>query len=259
MLTPSSVMAITGGASGIGLATAKLWVHMGGSVVLLDVVEDALDSAVKYLGTAARGVVADVTDDQSLNAAINSITVHEQRVDALVCSAGNSLPMPTATMSDDDFETVTNVHLSGTMRACRAAYPLLKDNPEGGSIVALSSVAGKLGMPQRASYNAAKHGLIGLTKSLAVEWAKDRIRTNAVAPGYVWTALNQRLESQGLINVEEITNRVPMQRWGEPAEIAHAITFLSTPQASYINGHTLYVDGGMTVGGDWYRTEGIHV
>lgn len=252
MLPTSGVMAITGGASGIGLATAKLWVEMGGNVVLLDVSNAALDVAVAELGSAARGVLTDVTHAVSVNEAVASIANQEQRLDALVCCAGNSLPVPTASMTDEEFEEVINVHLSGTVRACRAAYPLLKETSRVGSIVTLSSVAGQLGMPQRASYNSAKHGLIGLTRSLAVEWASDGIRTNAVAPGYVWTTLNVNLESQGLINKTEITNRVPMQRWGEPAEIAQAIVFLSSPWDSYINGHTLYVDGGMTVDGDWY-------
>lgn len=258
MLTTSGVMAITGGASGLGLATAELWVSLGGRVVLLDVGEKTLEAAVHQLGTSARGVVTDVTDTQSIKAAIASIEDIEQRLDALVCSAGNSLPVPTSTMTDEQFEAVIDVHLSGTMRTCRAAYWLLKDNPGGGSIVTLSSVAGRLGMPQRTSYNSAKHGLIGMTKSLAVEWAPDNIRTNAVAPGYIWTALNQKLDSEGLIDVDAITNRVPMQRWGEPAEIAQTIVFLSTSWASYVNGHTLYVDGGMTIGGDWYRNESNH-
>jgi len=258
MLTTSKVMVITGGAAGLGLATAELWMRMGGRVVLLDIDDNIIDAALAQLGSDARGVVTDVTDTESVNAAFASIASVEQRLDALVCCAGNSLPVPTATMTDDEFAVVTDVHLSGTMRACRAAYPLLERNPTGGSIVTLSSVAGRLGMPQRASYNSAKHALIGLTKSLAVEWAPDGIRTNAVAPGYVWTALNHKLENQGLINAAAITERVPMHRWGEPAEVAHAIVFLSTSWASYINGHTLYVDGGMTVGGDWYRTQGKH-
>lgn len=255
MLTTTGVMAITGGASGIGFATAELWVRMGGRVILLDIVAEALHDAVVTLGTAAHGVVTDVRDPESVNASIASIADHEEQLDALVCSAGNSLPVPTETMTDEQFETITDVHLSGTMRTCRAAYPLLKDNPSGSSIVTLSSVAGRLGMPMRASYNSAKHGLIGLTRSLATEWARDGIRANAVAPGYVWTDLNHKLHAQGLVDATKITARVPMQRWGQPEEIARAITFLSTPWASYVNGHTLYVDGGMTVAGDWYPEE----
>ena len=110
-------------------------------------------------------------------------------------------------------------------------------------------------MPQRASYNAVKHGIEGLTKSLAVEWTLDGIRVNSVAPGYVWTPLNQKLESNGQIDTSAIRARIPVGRWAIPEEIAKPIIFLASTAASYINGHTLYVDGGMTIAGDWYPTK----
>lgn len=249
----SPVMAITGAASGIGRATAQLWAAHGGRLVLMDIAPEKLQTTVKEIGVdAARGIITDVTSRVSTDAAFSSIAEIEGRLDAVVASAGNASPTPTAEMSDHQWSSLMHVHLDGTMRTARAAYPLLKAH--GGSIVVLSSVAGSHGMPQRASYNTVKHGVVGLMKSLAVEWAEDTIRVNAIAPGYTWTPFNQKLQEAGALDPSPITARVPMKRWAQPSEIAKPIVFLSGTDASYITGQTLYVDGGMTIGGDWYRS-----
>lgn len=246
------VLAVTGGASGIGFATAKLWVEQGGRVVLLDFAAEKLDEAVAALGTAARGVLTDVTDRAVVDAAFASIADAEGRLDALVNCAGNARPVATAEITDDQWEPLLDVHLTGALRACRAAYPLLKASGAG-SIVNISSVASVLGMPKRASYNTVKHGLVGFSKSLAVEWALDGIRVNSVGPGYTETPFNAALTAQGLLDPAPITARIPMGRWAQPEEIAAAILFLSSPAASFVTGHNLMVDGGMTVDGSWYE------
>lgn len=243
-------VAITGGASGIGLAVAQQWVANGGRVVLMDINEELLDTTIATFSEEARGVVVDVTDREAVDAAFASIREIEGRLDALVTSAGNAKPVPTVQMADGDWDPLLDVHLSGMMRACRAAHSLLAESR--GSIVAISSVAGVQGMPNRASYNTVKHGVIGFIKSLAVEWADDGIRVNAVAPGYTLTPFNKKLENEGLLDIEPIRARIPLNRWAEPAEIAAPIVFLTSPSASFITGHTLLVDGGMTIAGDWY-------
>lgn len=247
------VLAVTGGASGIGWATVAEWCGSGGAAVILDVSSEMLDAALSRAPEewALRGITVDVTDRDAVDAAFGSIADTEGRLDALVACAGNAKPVPSTEMSDADWEALLDVHLSGTMRVCRAAHRLLADG--GGAIVTLSSVAGVLGMPKRASYNTVKHGLVGLTKSLAVEWAADGIRVNAVGPGYTWTPFNEALEEQGLLDPEPITRRIPLGRWARPEEIAAAIAFLAGPRSSFITGHTLMVDGGMTIGGDWYE------
>lgn len=246
------VMAITGGASGIGFATAQLWLERGGKAVLLDFNENVLQAALQQLGDNARGVVTNVTDRTSVDAAFASINESEGRLDALVNCAGNSRPVPSASMSDEDWDALISVHLSGSMRTCRAAYPLLSAQKTA-AIVNLSSVAGKTGMPQRASYTAVKSGLDGLTRTLAVEWASAGIRVNSVGPGYTRTPFTDKLIAEGKLNPTPIEARVPMQRFAEPNEIAEAIFFLCSPGSTYINGHTLMVDGGMTIDGNWYE------
>ena len=250
METQTPTAAITGGASGIGFAVAQQWVANGGRVVLLDINEEMLEGAVAAFGENARGVIADVTDREAVDAAFASIREVEGRLDALVTSAGNAKPVPTAQMTDEQWEPLLDVHLTGMMRSCRAAHSLLAESK--GSIVAISSVAGIQGMPRRASYNTVKHGVVGFIKSLAVEWAPDGIRVNAVAPGYTLTPFNKKLEDEGLLDTEPIRSRIPRDRWAEPQEIAAPIVFLTSPASSFITGHTLVVDGGMTIAGDWY-------
>lgn len=244
------VMAITGGASGIGFATAQAWLATGGRVVLLDFSTEALSAATAKLGADSRGVLTDVTQAASVDAAYASIAAIEGRLDAVVNCAGQSRPMPTATMSDADWNALVEVHLSGTMRSCRGAYQLLR--AAGGAIVNLSSISASHGMPMRASYCAVKAGIEGLTRELAVEWAPDQIRVNAVAPGYVLTPFVENLIAQGFYETAPIIKRIPMQRMADPAEIAATIVFLAGPAASFCTGTTLCVDGGMSVDGNWY-------
>ncbi|AGF71109.1 SDR family NAD(P)-dependent oxidoreductase [Corynebacterium halotolerans] len=244
------VLVTTGGASGIGLEVCRRWAADEGVAILLDIDSDNLDAAVDLIGKNARGVVVNVRDSSSVDEAFSVITDEFGQIDALVNSAGNSCPSPTAEMSDGDWESVIDIHLNGTMRVCRAAYPLLK--AAGGAIVNVSSVAGVLGMPQRASYNSAKHAIGGLTKSLAVEWAAEGIRVNSVGPGYVLTTLTRKLIADGALDTEPVTRRTPLGRWARPGEIADGIGFLLSNQASFITGHTLMIDGGMTIDGNWY-------
>ncbi|MCX2748054.1 SDR family NAD(P)-dependent oxidoreductase [Arthrobacter sp. MI7-26] len=246
------VAAITGGASGIGLEFARRWIAGGGSAVLLDLSQPTLDIAIAELDYKARGVVVDVTDNASVLAGYRSIGEIEGRLDAVVNSAGIARPGPSSNVSDEDFTLMLDIHITGTMRSCRAAYPLLRDSG-GGTIVNLASVAAISGMPGRASYTTAKAGIAGLTRTLAVEWAPEGIRVNAVGPGYVRTAMTDSLVAEGKLDDAPIKARTPLGRFAEPAEIAEAIYFLSTPSSSYVSGHLLMVDGGMTVDGNWFQ------
>ncbi|KAB1664180.1 SDR family NAD(P)-dependent oxidoreductase [Pseudoclavibacter sp. CFCC 13611] len=245
------VVAITGGASGIGFAVAQRWAAEGGRAVLLDLNPDGLKQACAELGEAARGVQTDVTDDASITAAYDSIAHIEGRLDAVVNCAGVSRPAPSDEISDTQFCSLIDIHINGSQRSSRAAYRLLSESPRA-AIVNLSSVAAQTGMPQRAAYCAGKAGIEGLTRALAVEWARAGIRVNAVAPGYIRTALTDGLIEQGKLRVDRIVARTPMGRLGEPSEICEVIDFLLSPRASFITGQSIVADGGLTVDGDWY-------
>ena len=247
----NEVLAVTGGASGIGLATAELWVARGGRVVLLDFSAEQLAAASARLGERSRGVPTDVRATEQLAAAYSSIAEREGRLDTVVNCAGQSKPVPSATMSDADWLAVVEVHLNGTMRSCREAFELLRASE--GAIVNLSSISASHGMPMRASYCAVKSGIEGLTRELAVEWAPARIRVNAVAPGYVRTALVENLIAQGFYAADTIIRRIPMGRMATPTEIAEAICFLASRRASFCTGAVLAIDGGMSVEGNWYE------
>lgn len=257
---PGAVLAVTGGASGIGFATAQLWCARGGRVVLLDLntvqTEKTVESLTHDYGAdRARGVHCDVTDAASVDAAVESIRTIEGRLDALVNSAGIARPVPAEQTTDEDWNVVVDIHLGGTMRVSRAAFPLLAESA--GAIVNLSSVASTVGMPHRLSYTTVKAGMGGLTRTLAVEWAPHGIRVNAVGPGYVDTPLNQALADQGQLRADLIETRTPLNRFAQPVEIAEPIVFLCTPASSFITGHTLMADGGLTVDGNWYGHEQI--
>jgi len=246
------VAVVTGGASGIGADFSRRWTELGGETAVLDARADAVVQVVRELGTAASGYVVDVRDEGGVRETITRIAAaHQERIDAVVNCAGIARPAPSAKVAEDDWITLLDVHLGGTMRLCRAAYPYLR-NSNRAAIVNIASVAAVFGMPGRASYTTAKAGIGGLTRTLAVEWARDGIRVNAVAPGYVESAMTDGLLAAGQLNLDPILDRTPMRRLAKPGEISSAIAFLSSPEASYITGQTLFVDGGMSVDGNWY-------
>ena len=153
-------------------------------------------------------------------------------------------------MTDEAWSGLLAVHLDGTFRCCRAAFPALRDSANG-AIVSISSVAARVGIPQRLSYSAAKAGIEGLTHVLAVEWAAAEIRVNAVAPGYTMTKRMEGTIESGLLDETRVTRLIPMQRFARPEEIANAVYWLSSEEASYVTGQTLYVDGGAIVNSHW--------
>lgn len=249
------LVVVTGGASGIGAAFSKMWADAGGRIAIIDLHADAIEATARRLGGSA--IVSshrvDVTDDDAVRAALDNIGRSNGGViDAVVNCAGIARPVPAAESADREWTDLVDVHLFGTMRVCRAAFPFLIASTRP-AIVNLSSVAAAVGMPGRSSYSTAKAGVEGLTRALAVEWAPQKIRVNAVAPGYVNSEMTAQLVSDGHLSIEPILARTPLGRLAEPAEISAVIFFLASPLASYITGQTLYVDGGMTADGNWYE------
>lgn len=251
-LPPSSPgpVVITGGASGIGLAVAERLVTEGREIVIADLDGSAAEAAANRLGRQASAHAVDVTDSSAVDAVMLAAGGGSGSLAGLVNCAGAAQPTPSKALPDESWNRLVDIHLGGTMRACRAAYPFLR--AVRGAIVNVSSVGAHVGSPQRLAYNSAKAGVEGLTRTLAVEWAPRGVRVNAVAPGYVRTAMWEGLVASGAVDGGLIEARIPARRFAEPSEIAAVITFLLSADASYLTGQAVVVDGGMTVDGDWY-------
>lgn len=236
------VALVTGGARGIGLAVVRNLATRGFAVVATDL-DPPEESGVDFIR-------ADVSDSASVDSLISAAVSRHGRLDALVTCAGFNKHQAVAELEDATWQRLFDVHLGGTLRACRAAHPHLKRSPQG-AVVNFSSMAAHIGRPHRAPYSAAKAGIEALTRTLAVEWAADGIRVNAVCPGVVGTRMVMENLKSGNATRESLLSGIPLGRFGEPAEIAAAVGFLASPEASYITGQTLIVDGGATVNGNW--------
>lgn len=232
---------MTGGARGIGAAVAKEFAASGAKVASLDV-----NSPVENR-PGIDDFKTDVTNSAAVGSVFTAIVDRLGRIDVLVNNAGIQRVGPTASMNLDTWDMVVATHLRGMFLCSRAVIPVMQSRGEGGAIVSVSSILAHLGLPGRAPYSAAKAGMLGLTRSLAVELAPQLIRVNAVAPGYTRTALTQQGLDDGSLSEDWITRRVPMGRLADPTEIAKTVMYLAGDDASYVTGQCLIVDGGLTI------------
>jgi NAD(P)-dependent dehydrogenase (short-subunit alcohol dehydrogenase family) len=255
---PKPALLVTGGAGGIGGSAADLWVAAGGRVAILDKTDEAVQAKVDEVGhDLAVGVTADVRDDVAVRTAVQTAAeVFGGCLDAVINCAGMAEPLDAAEGTDEAWVRMIDIHLNGHMRVNRAAYPHLRNSARA-SVVNISSIAGSVGLPGRTNYSAAKSGIEGLTRALAVEWSPE-IRVNCVAPGFVSTPMTDRLVGDGALDAIPVIARTPLARFARPAEIAAAINFLVSTHASFITGQTLTVDGGLTIEGDWYASRHRH-
>jgi NAD(P)-dependent dehydrogenase (short-subunit alcohol dehydrogenase family) len=238
------VAIVTGGANGIGWATAQRFAQEGCRVAVADLDAAHARERARELGEQHIGIGVDVAVEADVRALFDACVERFGRLDVLVNNAGNSdQPHPTMQQNVDAFDRLIGIHLRGTFLACREAARVMLVQ-RSGAIVNLGSIAGLAGIPARNAYGAAKAGIVAMTRSLACEWARDGIRVNAVAPGYVATELVETLKRNGQMNLQSIERRTPMGRLARPDEIARAISFLASDAASYITGTTLSVDGG---------------
>jgi NAD(P)-dependent dehydrogenase (short-subunit alcohol dehydrogenase family) len=239
---------ITGGAKGIGRATAELFAREGARIVVTDVDGEGLGAVREQLdaeGATVATVVGDVSRAEDARAMIDAAVERYGRLDILVANAGIIPLRNIVEASPEDWDEVMAIDGRGMFLTCKyAVEQMLKTG--GGSIVCLSSISGMAGQPSQSTYGPAKFVASGLTKHLAVEWAGSSIRVNAVAPGTIRTERVRRLpdEPGGTEYIEAIERMHPMGRLGEPHEVAEAILFLASDEASFITGAILPVDGG---------------
>jgi NAD(P)-dependent dehydrogenase (short-subunit alcohol dehydrogenase family) len=256
MSAPASVAPValvTGSARGIGSATVDAFAAAGYRVVVADLDAAAAGARAAELregGIDALGIGADVASTGSVDAMIGAVMDRFGRLDVLVNNAGIIDPGPSVAVTDAAWDRMLGVHVDGTFRCSRAAHPAMVASG-GGAIVNIASIAAHVGLRSRLSYSAAKAAVEAMARVLAVEWAADGIRVNAVAPGYTRTELYQSAVDQGLVATDHLMARVPLGRPAEPSELASVIVFLAGPGASYITGQTIIVDGGLVVGTDW--------
>lgn len=245
---------VTGAAQGIGKRTAEVLAQKG-YVLLLNDLEpcDQTSSAIRATGQQVFEQLGDVAKEETAQALARVMRSQFGRVDVLVNNAGISHISPAEKISVADWCRVLDVNLLGPFLLCREIGAIMLEQHLG-SIVNVASVAGLLGVADRAAYNASKHGLIGLTRTLAAEWGGRGVRCNAVCPGWVKTPMDVGPQAAGLYNDADITARVPMGRFATADDIASAIAFLADPeQSGFVNGHTLSVDGGWFADASWDR------
>ena len=236
---------VTGGASGIGAETSARLAREGARVAIADWnLEQARTSAQSIVdaGGEAIAVACDITDAGQCEAAASAAVERFGGLDGVVNCAGISRPHDSISLPPGDWARMVDVQLNGAFYIAQACAKRMWDN--GGAIVFITSTNAEAAFPRRAAYCSAKAGVAMLTKVLAIEWAARGIRVNAVGPAYVNTEMTRRNIEAGNANEAQIKARIPLGRLAEPGDVAGAVSFLLNDQASFITGHSLYVDGG---------------
>src|SRR5438105_6625106 len=245
----NKVALVTGAGSGMGLVTARAFAEAGAAVALADVNESAVSSAAEELvaaGHKAIGIRCNVADEAEVVAMVAQTVSTFGRLDAAFNNAGIQSPaLEMADVSGEEFERVNGINLRGVWNCMK--YELRQMREQGsGAIVNNSSIGGLIGIAGRAAYHASKHGVIGLTKSAALEYASRGIWINAVCPGTIDTPMVADLLAKEPDAMKDILRDQPIGRLGRPEEIASAVLWLCSPGASFVIGHALVVDGGYT-------------
>jgi len=245
-LVDKKIAVITGGAQGIGRAIALKLAKEGASVAVIDINFDKAKETVdeiKKLNVDGEPYRVDVSNTEEVKDVVDKIIDKFKRIDILVNNAGITKDNLLIKMSEDEWNKVIDINLKGVFNLSKAVarYMMKQRN---GNIVNISSVVGLFGNPGQINYSASKAGVIGITKTLAKELASRNIRVNAVAPGFIQTAMTEKLGEDAK---KRLTEFIPVKKLGEPEDVANAVLFLSSELSSYITGEVIRVDGGMAM------------
>jgi NAD(P)-dependent dehydrogenase (short-subunit alcohol dehydrogenase family) len=243
------VALVTGASAGMGLATAHAFAEAGAAVALADINEPAAHEAADKLvadGHRAIALRCDVADEEQVAAMVQQTVAAFGRLDAAYNNAGiQTTNIETADADGEEFDRVTSINLRGVWNCMKHELRHMRDQGSG-AIVNCSSIGGLIGLPGLATYHASKHGVIGLTKSTALEYAARGIRINAVCPGTIDTPMVSRMIAADKDAMAAIMKDTPNGRLGRPEEVANAVLWVCSPAASFVLGHALVVDGGYT-------------
>ncbi len=243
---------VTGAAQGVGLTTATLLAQRGYCVTMIDLkpLEEQVDR-LRATGAQVDGMSGDVSSEPFVQQLAEWISRKRGGADGLVNNAGISLIAPAEETTAAQWQRVMNINLFGPFLLCRYLGAQMLARRQG-SIVNVASVAGLAAVSHRSAYNSSKHGLIGLTKTLAAEWGGRGVRVNAVCPGWIKTEMDVADQGSGAYSDADIVNRVPMARFARPQDVAETIAFLlDADQSGFINGVSLPVDGGWIADASW--------
>jgi Tropinone reductase 1 len=241
---------ITGGTRGIGRAIVEEFLQLGAEIFIISKNKNSLDEAIKIwrdAGHAVHGLAADLSKDEAYSKVINEITKRWDVLDILINNAGINIRKSAQDYESYEYDEIMQTNLTSTFKLCQLTYPLLKKSSQG-NVVNIASISGLIDDASGAPYGMSKAAMIQLGKHLAVEWARDNIRINTIAPWYIATELTKH----ALSNQEKfsaIVARTPMRRVGKPHEVATLAAFLCMPAASYITGQCVAVDGGFLANG----------
>lgn len=246
------VAVVTGAARGIGRRIALTLAERGYAVAANDLEEPgATLDELRYSGAEALSLPGNVSDEADVRRMAERVMSELGRADALVNNAGVSLLRPAEETTADEWRRVQETNLTGPFLMCRYFGEMMLEQGSG-SVVNVSSIAGLQGVSDRTAYSSSKHGLVGLTRSLAAEWGGRGVRVNAVCPGWVKTEMDEEDQSSGGYTDADIEGRNPLGRFATPEDVARAVAFLADPRESgFINGHALSVDGGWFADGSW--------